>query len=1100
MANSFAKSAFVLALAAVCSLFGGNAYAQNQIKGTVYDTDKPTPMTGATVMVQGKNAATITDIDGNFVIKASEGDVLLVQFMGYTDQTVTVGKAASYEIVLKPDTEQLQEVIVTALGMKREKRSLGYAATDVSGESLTQTQSSNWLNGLQGKVAGLQFNSASSGPISSQRVVVRGESSLSGNASALYVVDGVPINSGTVANASGALYTNQDAPVDFGDGASDLNPDDIESITVLKGAAATALYGSRAGNGAIIITTKSGRTTKGIGVTFSSSFTADAPGYWPEFQKLYGSGSDGGQEEYSNWNATYNPEGLPQNQSRYAFGEAFGDGTKMRYQYNGMNWDTMMAERTPWVYQDDWFTGIFQTGLTFDNSLTLEGSNGKGTSVRFSVKDTRNKWVLPNTGFTKQSFSLSVVSQLHKAIKLNAKVNYYRTDSDNMPSSAYNNNSVMYILQWSKNTDSMKDYWQEYINGRYNAETYENSTLLMQKGNYYNPYRTLYEMPNSMDKDRVIGSVGVNINLWKNKLTLDVKGGIDLDTQFRTQRKPKYSYNYADGWYREQSYTRMEINTDFMLKYSDAWLNDRLTLTVGFGGNSMNYNRDVWTYTIDKLDVEGAYKPTNYPSGTIPSGYPTHYRKMVNSLYGLVSIGWDDWAYLDVTGRNDWSSTLSRGNWSYFYPSVSGSIVFDKLCNFAEKAPWFTFLKLRASWANVGKDTEPYAISQDYNSTSYPGSFRPNSTMANSALKPENVATVEVGLEMKFLKNRIGFDAAWYRSDITNQIFNVPYDYLTGAYTYTQNIGLIRNQGIELSASFVPVKTKNWTWTINVNASHNVGKLMKMYDGWDNETPHQADYVTTIGSRLFVYNYVGRQMGELWGKGTKEAPKGAYYLDENGNKVDCSGQYVVDAKTGLTSDSDELRFLGNVNPKWIGGFSTQIRWRDLTVGATFAAQVGGNTYSVTAAILGYQGKLTNTLEGRYDSFITPGVNIIGTDDDGNAICQVNQTMCSDIVKYYNAGPTNRYNFREYTYDTSYLKMKELRVEYNFPKALLDKQKVKVLQGVSIAAYATNLFCISNFPFFDPEVGQLIGGDIKRGIEAGSFPMNRSYGVNLKLKF
>lgn len=290
MIKSIIKPLMVLA---ILVLGGLSAFAQ-QIKGTVYDTAKPEPMAGATVVVQSKNVATITDVDGKFTIQAKEGDVLLVQFMGYTDKTVTVGKAATYEIVMSPDSEQLSEVIVTALGLKREKRSLGYAATDVSGEMLNQTQSSNWLSGLQGKVAGVQFNSASSGPIGSQRVVVRGESSLSGNSGALFVVDGVPITSGSISNGSGALYTNNDANIDFGDGASDINPDDVESITVLKGAAATALYGSRAGNGAVIITTKSGRSTKGIGVTYSASVTADNPSYWPDFQTVYGAGGDMG--------------------------------------------------------------------------------------------------------------------------------------------------------------------------------------------------------------------------------------------------------------------------------------------------------------------------------------------------------------------------------------------------------------------------------------------------------------------------------------------------------------------------------------------------------------------------------------------------------------------------------------------------------------------------------------------------------------------------------------------------------------------------------------------------------------------------------------
>ncbi|MCF0175309.1 MAG: SusC/RagA family TonB-linked outer membrane protein [Bacteroidales bacterium] len=1105
MTNKFNRSirTMLLSLAGLLA-FGVQAFAQMTVTGVVYDTEKPTPMTGASVVVDGKNTATITDLDGKFSIKASAGDVLKIQFMGYFEQTVTVGKSNFYEVIMKPDTEQLDEVIVTALGMKREKRSLGYAATDVSGENLTQASSSNWLNGLQGKVAGVQFNGASSGPIGSQRVVVRGESSLSGDSGALFVVDGIPITSGSISNASGALYTNQDAPVDFGDGASDINPDDIESITVLKGAAATALYGSRAGNGAVIITTKSGSKTRGIGVTFSHSTTFDHPGYWPDLQKEYGSGGDNGVSEYNLWYPDTTSEGVAHNWSRTAFGEPFGDGTKMRYQYNGMNWDTMIAERTPWVYADDWFTGIFRTGSTMENSISIEGGNGKGTSVRASIKDTRNQYILPNTGFARQQFSLSVSSEISKAIKINAKANYYRTDSDNMPSSAYNNNSVMYQLVWSSNTNGMQDFYDEYFNGRWNKYNYDEGHLVM-RTNYYNPYRTLYEMTNSMDKDRFFGSLGATATITKH-LTLDVKAGVDMNNEFRTQRKPKLSYNYVDGWYREQSINIYEINTDFMLKYNNSWIQDKLSFTAGFGGNSMNYSRRTLKTTITALNVDGIYNIDNYPAGTVPDISAYRSQKVVNSLYGLLSLGWQDWAYIDVTGRNDWSSTLAKGYWSYFYPSVSGSLVIDKLANFHANAPWFTFLKLRASWANVGKDTNPYSLDYSYTSTLFPGGYELGATSPKIDLKPENVETVEVGIEAKFLQNRIGFDVAVYQSDATNQIYDVPYDYITGSKYYTQNIGLIRNKGIEISASFVPVKTKNWTWTVNMNATRYVSILERMYDGWDNDTPYESNYVTTIGGRFHIYNFVGEKMGDMYGYDVPRAATGSYILDENGNRIDCSGAVIINESDGLPGAAsannpegyNNYSKVGNINPDWLGGLSTSLRWKDLTLNMTFSAQLGGDTYSVTQAILGYQGKLTSSLPGRYDGLIVDGVNYVGVDEKGTAIYKKNTVLCTDVNSLYSKGLHDRYNANTYTYDTSFFKLKELRLEYRLPKTLIEKQKV--LQGASLAFFATNLFCITNYPLFDPEAGTLVGSNVKRGLESGSFPMNRSYGFNLKLQF
>lgn len=1072
------------------------ALAQDEIRGRVVDAASSEPLPGATVSVAARKTFATTDLDGRFTLRASPGDVISIQFMGYYPLEFKVGTRLEYEIALRPDSEMLEEVVVTALGMKRERRSLGYATTEVSGAEIAEIPTSNWLNGLQGKVAGLQFNNAASGPIGSMKAVVRGETSLSGTSSALFVIDGIPMTSGTIANVGGTTYTNDDGPVDFGDGATDLNPEEIESVTILKGAAATALYGSRAGNGAIIITTKGGSTAKGIGVTYSFGFTADVAGYWPDFQTKYGSGIDMGKAPYNFWRASLNPEGMEINYSRYAFGEAY-DPSKLRYQYEGYNWDTGEIVATPWVYKSDWYTGIFRTGINMDHSIAVEGGNGKGTMVRASFKDTRNEWILPNTGYKKQTVSLSLTTPILGRIKLRSKINYYRTDSDNMPSSAYARNSTMYQLVWNRTNVSMKEYAKEYFDGHYNAETFQDYAYLISHTEYYNPYRVLYEFTNSMDKDRVLGNIGLTFDIWKDKLTLDVKTGIDLGEQFRTQRKPKYNYTYPNGFYREQSTFQLESNTDFMLRYTDAFVNERLTLTAGFGGNKMIYQVRSMKYTIDKLDVDDVYTIDNYPTGTLPVYEEQRLNKVVNSLYGMVSLGWNDWAYLDITGRNDWSSTLSRGNWSYFYPSVGGSLVLDKALDFKNCLPWVSFLKLRASWANVGKDTTPYSIAYNYATTTYPGGYRTGATYPDPDLAPENVETWEAGIEAKFLKNRLGFDVAVYTSDVTNQIYNLPGDYITGAKSYTYNIGLIRNRGVEISLFAIPVKTQDFRWDIHLNASRNVGVLMNMYEGWDNNVPHIENY-SSISNRFYVYDYVGKRMGEIWAIGLQKAPEGSYYLNDAGEKIDCSGEDVIDINTGLPFNSQDLRCLGNVNPEWTGGLSTSIRYKNLTLSANFAAQLGGKVFSVTASILGYQGKLTNTLKGRYDGMVAPGVNILGADGEGNTVCIPNQTITSSIYSYYQTYKASRYNFEEYTYDGSYFKMKDLRLEYTFPKSLV--KKTKVFQNLSVAAFATNLFCLTAYPFYDPDTGVLVGDDIKRGVETGSFPMCRSYGANLKIKF
>lgn len=1083
-------------LLAVCLLCGAvQAFAQGGIRGTVFDTDRSATLFGATVSVEGKQIYATTDADGHFSLNASQGDVLLVQFLGYEDGRITVGKADIYEIILKPSGELLNESVVTALGMTRERRSLGYAVVDVSGEELNQAQSNNWLGGLEGKVPGVQFNKAA-GPMSSTKVIVRGDPSLSGTGSALFVVDGVPIESGSISNASGTGYTNQDNPIDFGDNGSDLNPDDIASVTVLKGAAATALYGSRAGNGAVIITTKSGEKAKGIGVTVNSRYTWDNPGYWPDFQTTWGAGSDLGLDEYVLWED--NPEGLARHYSRYAFGEAY-DASKLRYQWNSKNWETGEMVRTPWVYADDWYTGLFQRGLTRENSVSIDGGDGKGTRVRLSASMTDNDWILPNTGFSRKSISFSFKSPINKSIEFNTKVNYYMTDSDNLPSSAYSENGVMYQLIWNQTNIPISAYADEYFSGRWDRTAFNNPRkYLISQEYYYNPYRVLYEMTNTQDKDRIFGNAGLSINLWKKKLTFDIKSGLDVVNEFRTQRKPWYTYNYPQGWYREQTNFLAQVNSDFMLKFNDSFFKEDLTLTAAFGGNSMNYQRRSHKVTIDKLDIEGVYNPTNYPSETIPDDSYYRSRKVVNSLYGLLSLGWKDMVYLDLTARNDWTSTLSPGNWSFFYPSVSSSFMLDRILGMKNWAPVVNMLKLRVSWANVGRDTNPYAISYTYTNTDFPGGYRPAATLPDYYLKPENVATWEIGLEGKFFQNRVNIDVAAYSSDVTDQIYDRPVDYMTGAKYYTSNIGLIRSRGLELALTLIPVKTRDFTWTISANASTTQSVLEKMYDGWDNNQPHQTDMGTTIGSRLYVYNYVGKPMGQLWGKGLALAPEGSYILDADGNKVPCAGEVVLNAATGLPSMSDELRYLGNVNPDWIGGFATSFKYKGLTLNATLSAQLGGKTYSVTAACLGYQGKLKNTLEGRPDGLIPEGVNLVSVDEEGNGVYQKNTTLVTDIYTYYSNFQANRYNFKEYIYDNSFIKLKELTLSYDIPRILV--AKTKVIQAASVSVFATNLFCFTNYPFFDPEVTGMNDSNSKRGIESGSFPMCRSYGFNVKLKF
>jgi TonB-linked SusC/RagA family outer membrane protein len=1082
-----------------------------QVTGTVFEPDGVTPVFGATIVLKGTATGTSTDSNGTYSIRVTGNNpVLEIQFLGYIKQEIPVGDRSVINATLQEEAIEVSAVVVTALGITREEKSLGYAVTKVDNSDITQTVANNWLNGMAGKVAGLTFNGAGTGPIASMRVTLRGDQSLIYGANeALFVVDGVPIRSGTTATSSSSPYTNSgaDFPVDFGNGASDLNPDDIETVSVLKGPAATALYGSRAANGAIVITTKSGRKDKGIGVTVNSSMVVERAGYWPDFQTQYGSGSDMGLNEYCFWTLDPSLVGTTdypvRNLSRYAWGEEFSE-DKLRYQYEGKDWETGLITATPFVYKDDWFTGIFQDGVTLNNSIAISGSNGEGTNTRFSVTDTRNKWILPNTGFNKQAYAFSFETPVNKWIDFKTKVNYYRTQSDNMPMAGYHQTTVMYDLMWGYNSNSMNDWKTEYFEGRFNeinmnATISENGNSLVFAGTgSYNPYRVLYEELNSTDKDRVFGTAGFTANLAKG-LTLDVKSGMDMSNEFRTQRKPKLTYVWNNGFYREQSLVNFEFNTDFLLRYNKDFFEGKLTTTAAFGGNNMVRKYRSNTVQLDELDIDGIYHTNNVPTGINPD--PSNYRsiKVINSLYGFINFGWKNTYFLDITGRNDWSSTLSRDYWSYFYPSVAASMLLDQAFNFRTNLPFVSFAKLRLSWANVGNDTDPYSLDQYYSASSISGGNTLPSAITDPMIKPENIESWELGLDARFLKNRLGFDLALYNSSATNQIINVDVDPIVGISSIKINSGEINNKGIEVSLYATPVKTKDFTWDVNFNWAKNKNTLVSMNEGYNPDQPIETDMGTTIGGRLHVYSYVGQEMHQLYGFALQRAPEGSYYVDDNGKQVDCSGMVILDATTGLPSvEATADHFLGKVNPDWRGGFSTSLRYKGISLNMVFSYQWGGNRYSVTNGILSYQGKLTNSLEGRYDGIVAEGVNVLSTNEDGSAVCQVNNTVTNNIYTYYQSRTLDRYLGEAHTFSTSFLKFKEVRLEYALPAALC--HKTNVLQDASIAIFATNIFSWDKWPQFDPEGGIMTGTNVYSGIEAGAFPMTRTLGVNLKLSF
>ncbi len=1084
------------------------------VSGVVFDSDGQTPLIGATVMIKGTTNGVSTNVDGTYSIKISGADdVIVFSSLGYDTQEHTAGTRTTLNVTLQQATQKIDDVVVTALGLTRAEKSLGYAVSKISNENLTKTVSSNWVTGLNGKVAGLNMSSAGTGPGGTVRVTLRGDASLNyGNNEALFVVDGVPINSSTVASGSGASYANADAPVDFGNSVTDINPDDIESVSVLKGPAAAALYGSMAGNGVIIITTKQGRADKGLGVSYSGSVTLERAGFWPEFQDQFGPSAvttSLTNTHFSAWGlpASMTEDGIavPKQASRYAFGEKF-DPSQKRYLYLSKNWDTNEFTMLPWVYADDWFTGIFETGVTYTNTVTVDGNSGKGSSGRFSFTDTRNDWIMPNVGYNQQTYAFAFNQKINKRISLNLKANYVHKESDNMPVSGYQANSPMYGLIWGYTVNKMQAYRDEYFQGRYtmanylagaNKDSYDiQSSMVFNSLEGHNPYRVLYEETNSLDRDRVYGTGTVNIEILP-ELTLMLRGAIDMSVDFRQQKKPKMTAGYVNGMYREKTIRDTRFNTDFLLKYSKNFCGDRFALTAAFGANHAAQKYASTTITAAELIVEGPgmYTFANSAVALDPSAYRS--RQTTNSLLGFVNLSMDDTYFLDFTARNDWSSTLHPTQWSFFYPSISASALLDRAFKIDNRN--INMMKLRVSWANVGNATDPYSLYPTYATTDYPGGFKNPTTIPYTLIKPENTSSWEIGFEGRFFQNRLNFDVALYENVTTDQIVSVKQSAEIGATAMKINAGKIDNKGIEVSFRLLPVRSKNWTWEINGNWSANKNTLVRLTDDWDPATPYQLATSTTIGSRTYVYSFVGQEMYQIYGKDYVRAPEGSYYTDENGNRVDCSGAVIISEKTGypsLTTAADQ--HIARVTPRWRAGFGTSITFKNLTASAQFTAQVGGNAFSVTNFALSYQGKLKNSLEGRMDGLVVDGVNAV-TDADGNTTYKKNNTITENASVYYNAWKWVRDNTYENTFSTDFLKLKEVRIDYRLPARILDK--TKFIRGLSVGFYATNLFCITDWPQFDPEAAGLVNGtNIMPGIETVTFPMTRTYGFNLKLQF
>jgi len=1082
----------VVAVAPVQSVYAQTSAQPKQItaQGRVVD-ETGAPMPGVGVLVVGTLQGVVTDQDGKFSIQLSDNQQLSFSSLGYKEVILPVTANLS-NIQMEPDSEVLEGTIVTALGIRRDEKSIGYSAAKVDGDKFASANASNnWLNGLSGQVAGLNIDRSNSGPNGSMRVTIRGESTADlSNNGALFVVDGIPMyNTSTASDAGG---DGSSFAIDYGDGTSDINPDNIESVTVLKGAAATALYGSSAANGAIIITTKSAAGQEAaLRVSFKTTFALDRVLCSPDLQYEYGQGGNPDYYYYlaagdSEMGTNLNP--IPTYSSTASM-ESWGpkiDGT-LYYQYYDKalgigghvdDYGDFVRDATPYTNYGDWFKNYFQTGWTTANSVVLSGKINSSNSIRVSFTDNRSQGIVPNSPSSQDFLSVRTTNRLAKWLTAETSINYKRTKNDNIPtSSGYGSTAVMYGLWCYAPTVNMewpKNYWLD------EAAVQQNTSL---SGGKNNAYFIANECINDQDRDRIYGNLKFNMDLAPG-LTLMVRGGLDRINDFRTQRQATSTQARPKGFYREQVVASKQYTADFLLKYEREFKYD-LKMTANFGGSLVYKGYERHTQTADNLKQAGIYSLANSIYDVKVENYSE--KRAVNSLYGLVQMSWKNALFLDITGRNDWSSTLPKGNRSYFYPSVSASASLNDLFEFGRTNGLLNLLKVRASYASVGHDTTPYRTEEYLATTGFAGNVAIQGTKVNENLKPEMVNSWEVGVDLRMFKNRLTLDAAYYEAYTKDLISKMPISYATGVSSIYVNAGSIVNKGVEITLGGTLIKTRDIQWKVNANFTKNINKVLSLGDGID------SWIVASYSTHAYMTAYEGGSLTDMYGKGYKRAPKGSVAIDASGNMVDVSGMMVLDNQNMPQTDT-ELSLMGDCAPDWKGGFGTTFKWRDLSVSVSFDGQHGGHVFSYTNWVLNYRGKGTATLEGREGGLVPVGVRETG---DGNYVINTDAIPRSTINTYYHC-LYEQTNCEANFVSTQFLKLREVRIDYSLPKKVL--KRVKWLSEVNFSVYGNNLYCWSKFPGFDPEGVTMRGSAIIPGFEILQMPSSAQFGGSIGLTF
>lgn len=1056
--NVTGGSRWLLILTFVLMSFHAGAQNKVTVSGVVSD-EKGTPMVGVTVLVKNTNIGRITGIKGEYRLEIPANSVLVFSYMGYTTEERHVGTQTQINVTLTEQAQAINDVVVTALGIKREQKALGYATTKLGGDEIAEALSTNWTSALSGKIAGLNLVRSSAGPAGSNKIILRGESNLTGDNQALIVIDGVVINSssGLSTGSGNDSYLGEDSPVDFGSALNDINPEDIESINVLKGAGAAALYGQRGAHGAIIITTKTGEETmKGLKVSFSSTANFETPYHWPDYQYAYGSGTEG--VNYFSWGTT--EDGPNTRNTSQAWGPKF-DG-QMFYQYDPKT-HGQATERTLWRPYPNNHKDFFRTGQTYTNSVSLSGGSAN-TNFRVGYTNVYNEWIIPNTGYKRNTISVSVNQKMTEKLRLSTKINYTNKKSDNLPATGYNNQTVMYwnIMQVPNgNLDWLKEYWMPGKEGVDQSYPFSTSPD--------NPYLIVNEMLNKLDRHTVTGNVQMNYDIIKG-LNLMVRGSMDMSYEDRSEQRPMDTQKFKYGMYRTTKIFTQEITGDFLLKYEKKI--SAFELSASLGGSTLHnrYRRE--NNRANALMFPQVFSLSNSKFALVTIPYESDY--IINSIYGLLTLSYKNYLFLDVTARNDWSSVLatpnSTDNSSFFYPSVNMSAVLSDMFRMPR---WITFAKLRASFSEVGSSgTKVYQNTYVYSPVDgFSGGLMNPKTLPNPDLRPQRTRTWEIGADVRLFSNKLGVDIALYQGETWDQILTATLDRATGYNNMIVNGGLVRNRGLEIEANATPFRNKNgWTWRLFGTYSANENTVMELTNDL-----FALQLQNTLSGRGSMEARVGQSMSAIYGTGYKRAPDGQ----------------IVYGEDGYPLLADDLIYLGDSNPKGKGSFGTEIKYKGISLNILFDGQFGGKGYSFTNAMLMEHGKHEKTLPGRYNGIIGNGVI-----ENPDGTYRKNDVVANEIWTYYTRH-SGRENLEGSMFSTDFLKLRELTLSYSFPARICKKIGMRKL---SIGVYGRDLFMVTNWPAFDPEFGTLNNGSIDKGFEIAQFPATRNFGVKLNIEF